>query len=209
MKTVQLLCAQSLLTTTDKTLMIWFCCNWIRVPHREQIAKCCWKTSPTDIPFTAWCLATRNLSLYLPYHSEFPNMVTDETSYTTYVLYLQDFTSFYKPQYWTICLPRSCRRPCQRPGSWMGVGGKWKQRDYWPQSPALWVPDGLTDDFDPHFGRWKYTFDHNGRSKEQCESQEADVALAMATELETQVVQDIFQHDPWKHGEKGEKGYKS
>ena len=62
---------------------------------------------------------------------------------------------------------------------------------------------------DPCFGRWKYTFDHNGRSKEQCESQEADVALAMATELETQVVQDIFQHDPWKHGEKGEKGYKS
>jgi len=53
--------------------------------------------------------------------------------------------------------------------------------------PEAWVLDGC---------RWKYTFDHNGRSKEQCESQEADVALAMATELETQVFQDMFQHDP-------------
>jgi hypothetical protein len=50
-------------------------------------------------------------------------MVTDETSYTTYVLYLQDFTNHsIEP---SVCLlGHAGGRARGLDGSWMGVGGK-------------------------------------------------------------------------------------
>ena len=103
-KTVQLLCAQSLLTTTDKTLMTWFCWNWIRVPHREQIAKCCWKDKPHGHSFH--CMVFSNtkpkslpaLSQRVSQHGHRWDILHHLcTVFTNFYKILQDFTRFYKP----------------------------------------------------------------------------------------------------------------
>ena len=97
--------------------------NWSSVSRTNR--KATGETSPTDIPFTAWSLATRSLSLYIcPITASFPPsqmilswVLIQLCQFCIYKFNRQFLSTISLPRPWQRC--QRCQR-CQKPGCWCG-----------------------------------------------------------------------------------------